>query len=184
MLPKSFNDDGFLPQDYETTFQEIQQSLLVLGPERTEPTWDISRRRWLLNNLEILVRQLWAAGIERIYVNGSFVTDKDKPGDIDACFECDYTEVRSGRLAKRLNDATSDKIWAWRMDERVMVSGYTKPRLPMWEKYRVEIYPFAPDWPVGVVIDDSLVPFPEAFRRVKGSDGRKGILILKKGIGE
>jgi hypothetical protein len=181
MLLKSFNEDGFLPEDYGATFQEIRQSLLVLGPERPQPTWDVSRRRWLLDNLEILVRQLWAVGIERIHVNGSFVTDKDKPGDIDACFECDYTELRSGRLAKRLNDAAPEKIWTWFYEDRIPVPKYPKGRLPMWVKYRVEIFPYGPDWPAGVFIDGTLVPFPDAFRRVKNSDKRKGILLLKKG---
>jgi len=106
MLPKSFNDAGFLPEDYEVTFTELRESLLVLGPEELRSTWDVTRRSWLVNNLEILVRQLWAIGIERIFVNGSFVTEKDKP--------CDILELRSQSRNLPLFSGVADRRSDWR----------------------------------------------------------------------
>jgi hypothetical protein len=184
MLPKNFDENGVLSQDYEVTLEEIRNSLLVTGPELMPSDWNISRRQWLVNNLEILVRQLWSAGIETVYVDGSFVTSKGIPGDIDACFQCDSLDWTSGALAKRLNEATQDKIWTWLTADRVIVPGYLKNRLPMWRTYRVEIYPYSLKRQNGILIDGVFHPFPDVFRRVKFTDRRKGILKLLKGKGD
>jgi hypothetical protein len=59
--------------------------MLVWGPggDRGSLTWDAPWRARLVENLAVLVRQLWRVGIQEIYVNGSFVEDKDHPNDID-----------------------------------------------------------------------------------------------------
>jgi len=44
-------------------------------------------RRWLLAGLASAIRELQAAGCRAIYVDGSFVTTKEEPGDYDACWE-------------------------------------------------------------------------------------------------
>ena len=181
MLPRSFNEYGVLPQDYEVTLEEIRNSLLVLGPEPQKADWNQPWRRILLDNLEILVRQLWAAGVTNIHVNGSFVTDKGHPGDIDGCFECDYNEWHSEALQKKLNDAAPKKIWTWAKESRALVAGFDTPKLPMWRSYRVELYPYCPELPNGLwTADGEFRPFPEAFRFVKFGDRRKGILRLKQ----
>jgi hypothetical protein len=41
------------------------------------------RRRWLLKGLRAAVEAFWVAGIEEIYVDGSFCSEKPDPGDID-----------------------------------------------------------------------------------------------------
>jgi len=41
------------------------------------------RRRWLLKGLRAGVEAFWVAGIEEIYVDGSFCSEKPDPGDID-----------------------------------------------------------------------------------------------------
>jgi hypothetical protein len=41
------------------------------------------RRRWLLKGLRAAVEAFWAAGIQKIYIDGSFCTEKPDPGDID-----------------------------------------------------------------------------------------------------
>ena len=50
-----------------------------------------SYRRELLNGLEAGMEILRRAGCKRIYVDGSFITTKEQPGDFDACW--DATEV-------------------------------------------------------------------------------------------
>ncbi len=45
------------------------------------------RRGQLLDGLRIAIESLHAAGCARIYLDGSFVTDKAAPGDFDACWE-------------------------------------------------------------------------------------------------
>jgi hypothetical protein len=44
-------------------------------------------RRNLLDGLERALRALHRAGCRRAYIDGSFVTAKQQPGDFDACWE-------------------------------------------------------------------------------------------------
>ena len=55
-----------------------------------------SRRRELLTGLKAALESLREAGCWRVFVNGSFVTDKDDPGDIDVGW--DPTGVDVDRL--------------------------------------------------------------------------------------
>jgi len=86
VLPE-FNRDGVLPPcDYELTVAQIQRSMLVRGPSRSVGSglWDQSWRQVLVANLAVLVNQLQQIGVSNIYINGSFVEDKNHPNDIDA----------------------------------------------------------------------------------------------------
>ncbi len=76
-------------------------------------TWDAAWRALLVDNLEVLVRQLWAAGITEIFVDGSFVEDKDHPNDIDGYFVCSLEEIASGALQRSLNQLDPHKVWTW-----------------------------------------------------------------------
>ena len=42
-------------------------------------------RRKLLDGLEAALASLRAAGCDRVYLDGSFVTAKEEPADFDAC---------------------------------------------------------------------------------------------------
>jgi hypothetical protein len=89
----SFTTFGLLPPgDHPLTITELRQSFLVSGQGADVPTWGNSWRGQLVDNLELFVRQLWQVGVERIFVNGSFVTGKPDPGDIDAYVECTLTD--------------------------------------------------------------------------------------------
>ena len=58
----AFTEEGVLPVgDYELTLDELLESALVLGPDETDRSdhWDADCRRNLVDNLSILVRQLW-----------------------------------------------------------------------------------------------------------------------------
>jgi len=35
------------------------------------------------------LENLSSAGVRRIWINGSFITDKDEPEDVDGCWEYD-----------------------------------------------------------------------------------------------
>ena len=73
MLPE-FNNHGFLPEGvHSATLDEFQQRF---GFNR----W----RQQLLQNLDELINVASRAGAVRIIIDGSFVTDKETPGDIDA----------------------------------------------------------------------------------------------------
>lgn len=103
MIPP-FQPDGLLPPgDYEVSFEEIRQSVLTDGPTvgTDERTWDSDWRRRLVDNLEILTKQLWQVGVREIYADGSFAEDKDHPNDIDGYFVCGLRELASGELARQ-----------------------------------------------------------------------------------
>jgi hypothetical protein len=70
--------------------------MLVEGPEEGYPDWDSEWRMKLVENLEIMIGQLRRVGITEIFVDGSFVEDKDHPNDIDGYFECDVVEFATG----------------------------------------------------------------------------------------
>lgn len=74
----SFTESGLLPPgDYELSFDELRDSILVRGPKDRErcPHWDGEWRVHLIDNFEHLTRQLWSVGIREIFADGSFAED-------------------------------------------------------------------------------------------------------------
>lgn len=67
----------------------------VLPPGEWEATWDeltaafgtTSWRRELLDGCRRALASLKEAGCRRLWINGSFVTAKDHPNDIDGCYD-------------------------------------------------------------------------------------------------
>lgn len=51
------------------------------------------RRRRLLDGLAEALELLAEAGCSRVWLNGSFVTAKDEPGDFDACWDTDHVDL-------------------------------------------------------------------------------------------
>lgn len=93
MYLPAFTPDGLLPPgDYDMTIEEVRQSPIVVGPGITRPNWDAPWRALLVDNLQILVSQLWQVGVKDIFIDGSFVEDKDHPNDIDGYFVCGMKE--------------------------------------------------------------------------------------------
>lgn len=183
MLP-DFTADGLLPPgDYALTLDELRRSLLVAGSgdEDVYPHWDAVWRRQLVENLEILVGQLWQVGVMEIFVDGSFAEDKDHPNDIDGYFNCDLKHLASGDLERELNLLDPHKVWTWDPASRRTYRGYPKKQLPMWHQYRVELYPHVPGLPCG--INDRFgneLAFPAAFRRSRRDGGPRGIVRIQR----
>src|SRR5450756_1749326 len=139
-----FESDGLLPPgDFEVSFDELRNSVLVFGHStaQEQSSWDMPWRLQLIKNLEILTRQLWQAGIRDIFADGSFAEDKDHPNDIDGYFVCSLDLLRTGELSRQLNLLDPFKIWTWDPASRKPYRGYPKKQLPMWHRYRVELYP-------------------------------------------
>jgi len=177
-----FNTDGLLPPgDVALTFDDLRASLLVTGPGPSCPYWDADWRRYLVDNLEVMVRQLWHIGIEEVFVDGSFVEDKDHPNDIDGYFVCDLRELASGRLERELNVIDPHKVWTWNPASRRAYRGYPKKQLPMWHVYRVELYPHFGQL-CGIVDQyGNELEFPSAFRLSRRDGKPRGIVKLLKG---
>jgi len=113
-----FTPDGVLPPgDYALTFVELRDSHLVTGQSSGSATWDSAWRLQLVDNLEVLARQLWAVGIERVFADGSFVENKDHPRDIDGYFECDLRFHLSRALERKLQ-AYDSQVWTWKSSSR------------------------------------------------------------------
>lgn len=154
-LPTSFDDRGLLPVgDYELTILELLTSILVDGPDPRPISWDKSWRRELVLNLRTLANQLWSVGIKDIYIDGSFVEDKEHPNDIDGYFTCDIHSWSA--IQKQLNKLDPYQSWEWPEEG--------KPK--MWTAYKIELYPHFEGFPCG--IDDITgypLEFPAAFRQ-------------------
>lgn len=76
MIP-SFDESGNLPSGiHSATWDEIVERYATN-----------EHRGRLLDGLREAIGSLRAAGCRRVYLDGSFVTDKAMPGDFDACWE-------------------------------------------------------------------------------------------------
>ena len=181
-IPLKFNKEGLLdPGTYEASFDEIRKSILVQGDGRS-PTWDKKWRGDLVNRSEILVKQLWAVGIEDIFLDGSFVENKDHPNDIDGYFDPHLSMLKPAdvvdfaKIVSELNDLDPHKVWNWDPRSRKSYRGYTKKQLPMWLHYRVEFFPHLDQ---GTGIKDQYgndQTFPAAFRLSRSEFRPKGIV--------
>lgn len=178
MLP-AFTDEGVLPAaDYALTLDELASSYVVNGLPNAAPSWDRAWRAQLVRNLGVLVEQLWHVGSDAIYVDGSFVEDKDHPHDIDGYFECDLRYFASGDLERDLNAQDPHKVWTWDPQSRRWDPDSGKAQLPMWFVYRVELYPHFGQ-PSGIVDQfGHQLQFPSAFRLSRRSYTPKGIVRI------
>ena len=178
MLPP-FDEHGLLPPgDYELTLGELSESRLVIGPERDEGHWDAEWRARLVENLGIMVRQLWIAGVTDIFVDGSFAEDKDHPNDIDGYFVCEMGPLASGELQRELNRLDPYKVWTWDPAARRTHRSGPKAQLPMWHHYRVELYPhFGQLCGIRDRYGNEL-EFPSAFRTSRRDGRPRGIVKI------
>ena len=93
-----FNERGLLPPGvhWAEGWAELQ--------ERCGGTpW----RRLLLTGLGFALRDLRNAGCRTAYIDGSFVTSKDNPGDFDVCWE--EAGVNTARLTRALRDLSEGR---------------------------------------------------------------------------
>ncbi len=176
-----FSDEGLLPVgDYPLTLNELARSMLVHGrrDKGRSQQWDAVWRKTLVANLAVLVRDLWQAGIADVYVNGSFVEEKDHPNDIDGYFVCDPRAFYSGQLERDLNRISAARLWTWESRTRRPVPGYGS-KLPMWAMYRVELYPH---FGQGTGIVDRFgneLQFPAAFRLSRAGTPKGIVKIVR-----
>jgi hypothetical protein len=82
LIPE-FTADGLLPQGVHPA--PLEEVLERFGGNK--------RREQLLTGLVEALRLLRAAGCRRVYINGSFVTSKERPNDIDACWDIDGVDA-------------------------------------------------------------------------------------------
>lgn len=141
MIP-DLNERGELPPGiFATTLAEVGRRFA------TAP-----RRRRLFNGLRRACRNLRVAGVPRVYIDGSFVTNKAEPADIDGCWDVDeYVRVEA------LDPVFLD---------------FSNRRQAMKEKYGVDFF-IANAMELG-----SGMPFVEFFQINRDGDS-KGILVIE-----
>ena len=110
------------------------------------------RRRELLDGLAEALELLAAAGCRRVWLNGSFVTAKDEPGDFDACWDTDGVDLD-------LLDPVLLDMGRGRAAQKARFGGELLPN---------------------VVESESGLEFAEFFRNERDT-GRKGIVLLRIG---
>ena len=109
MIPLFDPETGALPPgDHQATLEQIAKRLGFTP-----------RRRWLLKALRAAVEAFWTAGIEEVYIDGSFCTEKPDPGDIDGYWVEPDSEVYE-RIDPYWIDFTLVRVqsvrkWKWRM---------------------------------------------------------------------
>jgi hypothetical protein len=79
-----FNANGNLPQGIHILTLAETKSLLVFN-ERREDLFNGFTRAW---------SSLQQAGCQKIYIGGSFATNKEFPGDFDACWDTSNVDFR------------------------------------------------------------------------------------------
>lgn len=185
-IPTQFNANGVLdPGTYDATIQDIKNSILVQG--YGSPTWDISWRMQLVDNAAVLINQLWNVGVTDIFLDGSFVEDKDHPNDIDGYFDphlsmYDPNDVKKYiQMLSDLNNLDPHKVWNWNWSTRRLVPGFSKPQLPMWIFYRVELFPHLNMGTTGIKdAHGNDLMFPSAFRQSRNGFLPKWIVKVSK----
>ena len=143
----SFDERGNLPPGiHSATWDEIVQRYATN-----------ERREQLLSGLRPAIESLRAAGCKRMYLDGSFVTDKDAPGDFDACWE--VSGVDAGLLDAELLD-------------------FSDRRAAQKARYGGELFPAeAAAEPAGTV-------FLDYFQRDRATGDPKGIIAIELGVWE
>lgn len=75
MIP-NFNEDGNLPPGiHKATWEEIETKF-----------GNTVHRKKLLEGLKLGIKALKVVGCSKIYLDGSFITNKPRPNDYDVCY--------------------------------------------------------------------------------------------------
>ena len=137
-----FDENGNLPPGvYEVSLEDIGIRF----------TWT-DRRKKLFEGLKLAIDNLTKANVKKVWIDGSFVTSKDDPNDIDGCWQYD-------------KDVNADKL------DPVFLDMYP-PREAMQIKYGVDFLVS------GVLISDSPGNTIEEFFQIDRDGNKKGILLL------
>lgn len=141
MLP-SFDQSGNLPSGIHwASWKEFEKRF---GTN--------SRRRLLLAGLKEAIKSLKKAGCRAIFVDGSFVTSKELPGDFDACWSIEGV----------------DPDWL----DPVLLN-FSNSRAAQKAKYGGELFP------AEMIEAGSGKPFVEFFQIDKNTGKPKGIVGLR-----
>jgi len=134
-----------------------------LPPGEHVASWDevverfgwTERRRRLLDGLAEALELLAEASCSRVWLNGSFVTAKDEPGDFDACWDTDGVDLDA--LDSVLLDLSSQ-------------------RAAQKARFGGELFP-------NVIETQSGLSFAEFFQNERDTS-RKGVVVIRLSKGD
>ena len=109
------------------------------------------RRKMLMQGLRDASNNLEAAGVKTIWLNGSFITGKKEPNDIDGCWE--YHNL---------------------IDIKILDPIFLGSRIEMKKKYGLDFFI------ANIIEAGSGLPFPQFFQKNRDGDP-KGIIVVKLG---
>ena len=151
MIPAFDQSTGALPPgNHHATLEQVEERLTFTP-----------RRRWLMKGLCTAVKAFWAAGIEEIYIGGSFCTEKPDPCDVDGY----WVEP---------DESVYDRIDPYWIDfELVPIPQARRLKWRMWADHGVEFF-IHPAMQAGPDIS-----FPQFFQQDR--DGRpRGVIQVMK----
>ena len=121
--------------------------------DEIEATYGFSswRRKSLMSGLRAATENLKSAGVKTIWINGSFVTGKKEPNDIDGCWE--YNEL---------------------VDINILDPIFLGDRFGMKKKYGLDFFI------ANIIEAGSGLPFPKFFQKNRYGEP-KGIIVVKLG---
>jgi hypothetical protein len=141
MIP-AFTYNGLLPPGIHRA---------SVGELRDKLGWS-KQRRELIGGLEKVLELMGSCGVERVYLDGSFVTDKDRSGDIDGCYD----------VPRGANLGAMYPIWP-----------FTWPnRLASKDRFGTEMFP------AGAPATASGEPFLSFFQKDR-QGRRRGVLLIE-----
>lgn len=138
----SLQENGELPPgEHEASLDEVEA---VYGSSN-------DCRKLLMRGLREAANNFEWSGVRTLWINGSFITDKEEPNDIDGCWE--YTPV---------------------VDSEKLDPAFLGTREGMRDKYGLDFF-------IANIIEmDSGLPFPQFFQVNRDGDP-KGIIVVKLG---
>ena len=156
MIP-DFTRDGLLPKGiHETTWELFS---VHFGKSSR-------RRKGLIKKIEIVIKILKEVGCKELYIDGSFVTKRNRPEDFDACW------LREGVDLSRLNQLAPILKYA---------PGFFKG-VDCKQKYGGDIFPLTRLVPNPKNSEGQDITYLEFFQMDKESGQDKGIILLKLDI--
>lgn len=144
MIPE-FNESGNLPEGVHLASMEELIARFGYNPKRA----------WLIDGLKLLISALESANCNLVYIDGSFVTSKEIPGDYDLCWS--------------LHGVDESKL------DRALIDFSPSGRKYMLQKYRGDIFPA--ELPEG----GSGKLFVDFFQTDKNTLEKKGIVVIQIG---
>lgn len=143
MIPQFDADGLLLPGIHWATWNEVAATF-------GNTPW----RRRLLDGLGMAIDDLRRAGCRTVYIDGSFVTDKEVPNDFDACWE------EEGVVPELLNP---------------VLLQFDAGRVAQKARYLGELFPAS----LGATVEG--MSFLEFFQTDRETGGSKGIVAVDLG---